>query len=140
MRIQLLVSKFGRSSKPSPRFLAVVRLDNFRSSLPALTLFAITQTEKAVYFVVNTEKTGMTLERKVPLVTIKSLAMSSLRDDWIVLNLGPTEEGDPVFSCVFKTELASTIITLTNASINLLIGPKFVPLFIAYRASPDIVH
>ena len=105
-----------------------------------LRFFAITQTEKAVYFVVNTEKTGMTLERKVPLVTIKSLAMSSLRDDWIVLNLGPTEEGDPVFSCVFKTELASTIITLTNASINLLIGPKFVPLFIAYHANPDILH
>jgi hypothetical protein len=26
----------------------------------------------------------MILERKVPLITIKSIAMSSLRDDWIV--------------------------------------------------------
>ncbi|KAH7097788.1 myosin-1 [Auriculariales sp. MPI-PUGE-AT-0066] len=104
LRIQLLVSKFGRSSKPSPRYLIV--------------------TDKAVFIVVNSEKTGMTLERKIALITIKSIAMSNLRDDWVVLNLGPTEEGDPVFSCVFKTELASTIITLTNGSTNMVIGPS----------------
>ena len=46
------------------------------------------QTGKAVYFVVsNLTKEGLKqtlLERKIPLVTIKSIAMSSLRDDWIV--------------------------------------------------------
>ena len=32
----------------------------------------------------NTEKQGFVMERKIPLVTIKSIAMSSLRDDWMV--------------------------------------------------------
>ncbi|KAF8481322.1 P-loop containing nucleoside triphosphate hydrolase protein [Russula ochroleuca] len=106
-RIQLLVSKFGRSSKPCPRHLVV--------------------TGKAVHIVVtNTTKEGSTqisLERKIPLVTIKSIAMSSLRDDWVALNVNISEEGDPVFSCYFKTELASTLLQLTSAGINLVIGP-----------------
>ncbi|EPQ60451.1 myosin-1 [Gloeophyllum trabeum ATCC 11539] len=105
-RIQLLVSKFGRSSKPSPRFLIV--------------------TEKAVYIVALSEKNGQTqmgMERKIPLVTIKGISMSNLRDDWVALNTSASEEGDPVFSCLFKTELATHLLRLTQASINVLIGP-----------------
>jgi hypothetical protein len=48
----------------------------------------VEKTGKAVHIVVtNTTKEGSTqisLERKIPLVTIKSIAMSSLRDDWVV--------------------------------------------------------
>ncbi|KAJ7040318.1 P-loop containing nucleoside triphosphate hydrolase protein [Mycena alexandri] len=105
-RIQLLVSKLGRSSKPSPRFLVV--------------------TNKAVHIVVTLAKDGRNqtiLERKIPLVTIKSIGMSSLRDDWMCLNGNTAEEGDPIFSCYFKTELAANLLTLTQASINVLISP-----------------
>ncbi|KAF7337503.1 Microfilament motor [Mycena sanguinolenta] len=105
-RIQLLVSKLGRSSKPSPRFLLV--------------------TQKAVHIVVTQAKDGRaqtTLERKIPLVTIKSIGMSNLRDDWMCLNGNTSEEGDPIFSCYFKTELAANLLTLTQASITLLISP-----------------
>ncbi|KAF8215889.1 microfilament motor [Mycena galopus ATCC 62051] len=105
-RIQLLVSKLGRSSKPSPRFLVV--------------------TQKAVHIAVTTAKDGRTqttLERKIPLVTIKSIGMSNLRDDWMCLNGNTAEEGDPIFSCYFKTELAANLLTLTQASISLLISP-----------------
>ncbi|KAJ7070755.1 microfilament motor [Mycena amicta] len=105
-RIQLLVSKLGRSSKPSPRFIIV--------------------TNKAVHIAVNLAKDGraqMTLERKIPLVTIKSIGMSNLRDDWMSLNGSIAEEGDPIFSCYFKTELAANILTLTGASINMIISP-----------------
>ncbi|KAF9055861.1 myosin-1 [Panaeolus papilionaceus] len=105
-RAQLLVSKFGRSSKPSPRFLVV--------------------TEKAVHIVITTAENGqmaMNMERKIPLVTIKGISMSNLRDDWLVINGPPSEEGDPVISCVFKTELVTHLMKLTNASINLTIGP-----------------
>ena len=46
------------------------------------------QTAKAVHIVVVVSaKDGSNqtiLERKIPLVTIKSIAMSNLRDDWIV--------------------------------------------------------
>lgn len=108
MRIQLLVSKLGRSSKPSPRYLVV--------------------TEKAAHIVITTVHNGatqMALERKIPLVTIKSIAMSNLRDDWVILNLTvPSEEGDPVFSCYFKTELSACLMQLTRAQINLIIAPQ----------------
>ena len=45
------------------------------------------QTDKAVYILITTAKDGIaitSLERKIALVTIKSIAMSNLRDDWLV--------------------------------------------------------
>jgi myosin-1 len=83
---------------------------------------------------------GMFLERKIPLVTIKSFAMSNLRDDWLVslvfnmcyyllltcrktITGNASEEGDPIISCVFKTELITQLIILTRSNANLLIGP-----------------
>ncbi|EIW65911.1 hypothetical protein TREMEDRAFT_70354 [Tremella mesenterica DSM 1558] len=106
-RAELLVSKLGRSSKLSPRFLVI--------------------TDKAVYLIVNIAKDGRvstTLERKIPLVTIRSVAMTNLRDDFIVLNIPPCEEGDPVMTCSFKTEMTSVILTLTGGSTPVNIGPN----------------
>ncbi|KAH8102399.1 P-loop containing nucleoside triphosphate hydrolase protein [Cristinia sonorae] len=105
-RCQVLVSKIGRSSKPSPRFLVVTQK----------TLFLIAvqmQGGQTVY----------TLERKIALSSIRSIAMSNMRDDWLALNLGATEEGDPFISCVFKTELVTHLLRQTNATINVTIGP-----------------
>ncbi|KZT73347.1 myosin class I heavy chain [Daedalea quercina L-15889] len=105
-RCEILVSKTGRSSKPSPRFLLL--------------------TQKAVHIVIATAREGQVhyhLERKIPLVTIKSVSMSTLRDDWLALNLGPTEEGDPLISCVFKTELCTHMLQLTSGSINITVVP-----------------
>lgn len=104
-RGQLLVSKTGRSSKPGPRFIVL--------------------TGKAVYIVTATAVQGQmnyTLERKIPLVTIKSVQMSNLRDDWFVLNLGPTPEGDPVLWCHFKTEFATHLKQQTQSGVSLTIG------------------
>ncbi|KAM6498673.1 microfilament motor [Amanita muscaria] len=103
-KAQLLVSKLGRSSKPSPRYLIL--------------------TQKAVYIVIATAKDGsvqMSLERKLPLVTIKSISMSNLRDDWMVFHTNVSEEGDPVISCYFKTEFATHLLKLTQASIGITI-------------------
>lgn len=83
-RIQLLVSKLGRSSKPSPRFIVVVSL-SLPSALGLLT--HVLQTKKVVHIVIATSKDGvpqMSLERKIPLATIKTIGMSTLRDDWMV--------------------------------------------------------
>ncbi|KAH8835554.1 myosin-1 [Flagelloscypha sp. PMI_526] len=105
-RCQLLVSKMGRSSKPSPRFIVV--------------------TKKAVHILVVANQNGVavtTLERKIPIVTIKSIGMSSLRDDWITLNAGISEEGDPLLHTYFKTELASNLVKLSSGSIVVNIGP-----------------
>jgi len=49
--------------------------------------------------------------------------MSNLRDDWLAITGNASEEGDPIISCVFKTELISQLITLTQSNANLLIGP-----------------
>lgn len=107
-KVQILVSKFALSSKPHPRFLVV--------------------TAKAVYIAATSQlKDGQihtSLERKIPLVTIKSISMSNLRDDWLALNCNASEEGDPVLHCYFKTELTANLLTLTQASISVLIGPS----------------
>ncbi|KAF5323389.1 hypothetical protein D9611_005601 [Ephemerocybe angulata] len=104
-RGQLLVSKTGRSSKPSPRYIIL--------------------TAKAVYIVITTAVQGqavMSVERKIPLVTIKSIQMSTLRDDWFILNLGPTPEGDPLLWCHFKTEFTTHLMQQTQGGINLTIA------------------
>ncbi|KAG6813218.1 class II myosin [Tricholoma furcatifolium] len=105
-RIQLLVSKLGRSSKLSPRFIVV--------------------TNKAVHILITTNNNGVTqtvVERKIPLVSIRSIGLSNLRDDFMTLNGPVAEEGDPVFSCHFKTELATHLLQLTQASITVLVSP-----------------
>ncbi|KAB5591955.1 Myosin-1 [Ceratobasidium theobromae] len=121
-RCQLLVSKLGRSSKPSPRYIVLV-------SWPESNIYktlTMPQTEKAVYLAVTTSKDGRivtTLDRKIQLVTIRSVAMSNLRDDWMALNVNVCEEGDPVISLEFKTEFTATLMKLTHGQANLLIGP-----------------
>ncbi|KIR59675.1 myosin-1 [Cryptococcus bacillisporus CA1873] len=105
-RAELLVSKLGRSSKLSPRFLII--------------------TDKAVYFLVSQAKDGRvstTLERKIPLVTIRAISMTNLRDDFVALNVNACEEGDPIFTCVFKTEMVTVILTLTGGNMSVNIGP-----------------
>ncbi|KIK91117.1 hypothetical protein PAXRUDRAFT_831112 [Paxillus rubicundulus Ve08.2h10] len=105
-KAQVLVPKLWRSSDQSPRSLVV--------------------TNKAVHFAMMAQKNGqihISLERKIPLVTIKSISMSNLRDDWLVLNCNASEDGDPVFRCYFKTELVTNLLQLTQASISVVIGP-----------------
>lgn len=71
-KAQLLVSKLGRSSKPSPRFLVL--------------------TDRAVYILVTQLVAGSDgqkrqetiLERKINVSTITSVGLSHLRDDWMV--------------------------------------------------------
>lgn len=104
-RVELLKSAFGRSSKPSPRFLVV--------------------TNSAAYFLISSAKDGRistTIDRKVPLVTIRSVGLSNLRDDWIAFNTTASEEGDPIFTSVFKTELVTQLHKATSGSLQINIG------------------
>ncbi|BGP14732.1 hypothetical protein JCM10213_004328 [Rhodosporidiobolus nylandii] len=105
-RAQLLVSKLGRSSKPSPRYLVL--------------------TDKAVYILISQAVNGQaqtTLERKIPLVTIRSVGLSNLRDDWMAINTTSQEEGDPLLSCVFKTEFLVHLQQRVNGAVQVNIGP-----------------
>ncbi|BGP38773.1 class II myosin [Rhodotorula kratochvilovae] len=106
-RAELLVSKLGRSSKPSPRYLIL--------------------TDKAVYILIAQAVQGQvqtSLERKIPLVTIRSVGLSNLRDDWMALNTTSQEEGDPLISCALKTEFLVHLQQRTNGAVQVNIGPS----------------
>lgn len=51
--------------------------------------------------------------------SIQSLSTSTLRDDWIVLHVNGSPDGDVLLSCIFKTELAAHIVQQSNGKINL---------------------
>ncbi|KIM32324.1 hypothetical protein M408DRAFT_14711 [Serendipita vermifera MAFF 305830] len=106
-RSQLLVSKLGRSSKPSPRYLVL--------------------TDKAVYIVVTNNKEGKivtSLERKINLAAIRGVALTNLRDDWMAIQGPICEEGDPIISCVFKTEFITHLMQTTRGQVTISIGPE----------------
>jgi myosin I len=64
----------------------------------------------------------MATERTVQLTSIKSVGLSSLRDDWVAFVLGSPNEPDMFFSCVFKTELV-TRLSLLMRGLDIRIGP-----------------
>ena len=86
-RCDVLVTKFGRSSKPSPRILIL--------------------TSKNVYIVVQAivnKQLSITSERTIPIGAIKYVGASTLKDDWFSLGVSYPAEPDPLLNCVFKTE------------------------------------
>lgn len=93
-KIQLLVSKFGRSSKPIPRYIIVVSVPSPVCDVDR-EAYSLLQTGKAVHIIETSQKDGrisITLDRKIPLVTIKSIGLSSLRDDWMVRRISAVFE------------------------------------------------
>ncbi|KAL8700696.1 MAG: hypothetical protein Q9224_000844 [Gallowayella concinna] len=86
-RCDLLETKFGRSSKSSPRILVL--------------------TNKSVYIVLQSlvnRQVSIQAERTIPLGALKFISTSSLKDDWFSLGVSSPQEADPLINCVFKTE------------------------------------
>lgn len=127
-RAELLVHRLGRSSKPSPRYLILVSrksISSGKAGHPWLTWLRH-QTDKAVYLLISQavhDHVQTTLERKIPLVTIRSVGLSNLQDDWMALNTTSGEEGDPLISCVLKTEFLVHLQQCTNGGMQINIGP-----------------
>ncbi|KAI0391467.1 P-loop containing nucleoside triphosphate hydrolase protein [Xylariaceae sp. FL0594] len=87
-RGEVLETKFGRSSKTSPRLLIL--------------------TDRNFYIVSRALVNGqlqIAAERSVSLGTIKFIGTSTCRDDWFSLGIGSPQAADPLLNCVFKTEL-----------------------------------
>ncbi|CAG8548975.1 7493_t:CDS:10 [Paraglomus occultum] len=108
-KIQLLVPRLGRSSKPSPRHLVM--------------------TDKSILIVISTlEKKllTMSIERTISLNAISGVSLSNLRDDWVILHINnPTKEtGDPVFSCFFKTEFVAHLLQRTGGRISVNVSSQ----------------
>lgn len=105
-RSELLVSKLGRSSKPSPRTLVL--------------------TNKAIHIVIHASVQGQLqihTERHIPLGSLKFVGMTNLRDDWMSLGVGSPQEPDPLLSCIFKTEFVTRLKITLHGSLDLRIGP-----------------
>ncbi|KAJ5528231.1 Myosin-1 [Penicillium frequentans] len=103
-RGEVLVSKFGRSSKPAPRILVL--------------------TNRHIYIVAQgivNNQLVISSERTVPLGAIKAVSTSNLKDDWFSLVIG-AQEPDPLVNCVFKTEFFTHLNTALRGSLNLKIG------------------
>jgi myosin-1 len=104
-RCELLVAKFGRSSKPLPRILVL--------------------TTKAVYIVVQSIVNNalvISSERTIPVGAVRYISTSTLRDDWFALGVGAPQEPDPLINCVFKTEFFLQFKTVAVGGFNLRIG------------------
>jgi myosin-1 len=88
------------------------------------------QTSQALYIAITQIANGRpttTLERKIPLMTIRSVGMSNLRDDWIAVNVASQEE-DPVLTCLLKTELVTHLVQQSNGSVSVNISSQSVLL------------
>lgn len=106
-RCELLVTKFGRSSKPMPRILVL--------------------TPKSIYIVAQTivnNQLHISAERTIPIGAVKYISTSDLRDDWFALGVGSAQEPDPLINCIFKTEFFLQFKTVTVGGTNLKIGPN----------------
>ncbi|KAF8431357.1 P-loop containing nucleoside triphosphate hydrolase protein [Terfezia claveryi] len=105
-RSELLVSKLGRSSKPSPRILVL--------------------TNKAIHIIIQSSVQGqleIRTERCIPLGSLKFVGMTNLRDDWMSFGVGSPQEPDPLLSCIFKTEFVTHLKIALHGSLDLRIGP-----------------
>ncbi|KAH0536750.1 hypothetical protein FGG08_006388 [Glutinoglossum americanum] len=101
----LLVSKLGRSSKPSPRILV----------LTSKYFHIVAQSVVNREFIIQAE-------RSVPLGAIRFVGTSTLKDDWLSLGIGSQQEADPLINCVFKTELFTHLKNAIPGGLNLKIA------------------
>ncbi|KAH1465760.1 hypothetical protein KXX13_002326 [Aspergillus fumigatus] len=104
-RGEVLVSKFGRSSKPAPRILAL--------------------TNRHVYIIAQNlvnNQLVISSERTIPIGAIKAVGASNLKDDWFSIVVGSPQEPDPLVNCVFKTEFFTHLNNALRGQLNLKIA------------------
>ncbi|KAF2270733.1 hypothetical protein CC78DRAFT_485673 [Lojkania enalia] len=104
-RVEVLVSKLGRSSKPEPRQLILTKRN----------IYLVKQ-------VLVNRQVQIQAERTIPVGAIKFVGTSTLKDDWFSLGVGSPQEPDPLISCVFKTEFFTHLRNVLRGSLDLRIG------------------
>ncbi|PHH60185.1 hypothetical protein CDD81_1965 [Ophiocordyceps australis] len=104
-RGEILEAKFGRSSKPSPRTIVV--------------------TNSKFYIIAQLLVNGqgqISVERAIPLGSIKFIGVSTSQDDWFSLGVGSPQEADPLMNCVLKTEMITQMQRAMPGGFSLKIG------------------
>ena len=104
-RAEILEAKFGRSSKLSPRIIVVTN-NKF---------YIISQ------MLVNGQP-SISVDKGIPLGSIKFIGTSTCRDDWFSLGIGSQQEPDPLMTCVFKTEMFTQMQRVMPGGFNLKIA------------------
>lgn len=102
---ETLVAKFGRSSMRVPR----------KFILTNSKFYSVAEQ------VVNHQLTFV-VDRTISVGSIKYVALSSFRDDWVAISVQSPSEPDPLISCVFKTELV-TMLNKIRPGLDIRIGP-----------------
>lgn len=72
----------------------------------------------------NGKMLTMVDEKIISLNVINSISVSTLQDDWVVLHLDNSPEGDAILQCTFKTELLSHISQQTGGRIKVSVMPQ----------------
>ena len=103
-RAEILTSKFGRSSKPEPRMLA----------LTGRNLYIIKQAYQ-------NNQLNIFSERTISIGAIKFVSISKLKDDWMAIGAGAQQEADPLISCIFKTEFLTHLKKISRGSVSIRI-------------------
>jgi myosin I len=104
-RAEILVAKFGRSSKPAPRILIL--------------------TNQAIYIVAQAivnRQLSISAEKVIKLPNINYVACSNLKDDWFSIAASTSQEADPLLNCVFKTEFFTQLKMAKPGGLDLRIG------------------
>ena len=104
---ELLVAKFGRSSKPIPRILVM--------------------TNQAVYIIAQAiinRQVQISIERTIKLPNINYVGCSTLKDDWFSIAASGSQEADPLLNCVFKTEFFTQLKMAKPGGLDLRIGDQ----------------
>lgn len=104
-RAEVLEAKFGRSSKPSPRTIIVT----------SSKFYIIAQ------MLVNNQP-QISVEKAIPLGSIRYISVSSSQDDWFSLGIGSQQEADPLMNCIFKTEMLTQMQRVMPGGFNLKIS------------------
>ncbi|KAI8979236.1 P-loop containing nucleoside triphosphate hydrolase protein [Mycotypha africana] len=107
MRGNTLVPRAMRSSVPSPRTLVLTNQN----------LHIIVTTK-------NGKMLSMVDEKVISLNIINGISVSTLQDDWLILHLDSSPDGDVILQCMFKTELLAHISQQTGGRIRVSVLPE----------------
>lgn len=107
MRGSTLVPRAMRSSVPSPRTLVLTNQN--------LHVVVTTQREKVL---------TMVDEKVISLNNISGISVSTLQDDWVIIHLNSSPEGDAILSCTFKTEMLAHIAQQTGGRVKVSVLPQ----------------
>jgi myosin-1 len=73
-------------------------------------------------------KNGKTLtmvdEKIISLNVITGISVSTLQDDWVILHIDSSPEGDTILQCTFKTELLAHICQQTGGRVKVTVIPQ----------------